>query len=517
MQFDDQSATIAFLSDPASYTDAEDVQVIETHISIIALAGDRAYKLKRAVKLPYADFSTLALRLKYCRAEVELNGRTAPEIYLGVRSVIRSKDGTLAFAADDADADVIDYVVEMSRFSQAKLFDRLAEQGQLSKPLMEETAERIADFHSSAEIRHEGSGSANLGAVLDINEAAFASANIFPARRIASLNAAFRAAWSAESDRLDRREMEDAVRLCHGDLHLRNLFLGPHGPRMFDCIDFNEKLAVSDVLYDLAFLLMDLWHRDLPDFANIVVNRYLDRMNDEGGFAALPLFMAVRAAIRAHVSATRISQANDQTVALLTEAEAYVDLAERLLRPQTSILIAIGGLSGSGKSTLAEALAPRLGQAPGARLLESDRIRRSFLALPRGVKMPPEAYLPDMSARVYQSLFDKAQIIVSSGACAVVNAVFDREGDRRAIEDVAKRNAVPFVGLWLDVDTQVLRERLEARPKLDSDATVEILDMQMRRDLGPLDWTHVRNDATPAELLARVLTMVPASIRLNGY
>lgn len=513
MLVEDQSATIAYLRDPATHGISSPVEVIETHISLIFLAGDKAYKLKRAVKLPYADFSTVDLRRRYCEAEVTLNRRTAPEIYCGVRRIARDVSGVISL---NGDGTVLDYVVEMHRFAQDKLFDHMAERGQLSKQLMEDTAERVAEFHKDAEIHHTGSGRDNLSAIVDINHAAFCAVTLFSKGETEALTGLFRQELDRHAARLDERERAGMIRHCHGDLHLHNIFLGPEGPRMFDCIDFNDHLATSDILYDLAFLLMDLWHRELPDFANVVVNRYLDRTGDDAGFGLMPFFLALRAAIRAHVGATQLRDLGDKTGHGAEEARAYRNLALALLEKKEPVLVAIGGLSGSGKSTLAEAIAPRIGLAPGARLLESDRLRRAMLGHARGEPMPPAAYRPEVSAKVYANLAEKAEQVLHAGGSVVANAVFAHPEERQAIEQATRSQGIRFIGLWLDADPTILRSRIKDRPVTDSDATVAVLEQQLARDTGEIGW--LRTDAArPTALIAReVLSLLSGELLSAG-
>lgn len=511
MLVEDQSAAIAFLRNPLSHAVAP-VEVIETHISLIFLSGDKAYKLKRAVKLPYADFSTIDLRRRFCEAEVALNRRTSPEIYCGVRTITQSMDGRISF---DGEGAVLDHVVEMHRFSQDRLFDHMAEHGQLTKELMEETAERIADFHTDAEVLHTGSGRDNLAAIIDINQAAFSGVTLFSKAETESLTSLFRQELDRHAARLDARESAGMIRHCHGDLHLHNIFLGPFGPRMFDCIDFNDHLATSDILYDLAFLLMDLWHRGLPEFASVVVNRYLDRTADDAGFGLMPFFLALRAAIRAHVGATQLRDLGDKTGHGAEEAKAYRDLALALLQKREPVLVAIGGLSGCGKSTLAEAIAPHIGLAPGARLLESDRLRRAMLGHNRGMPMPPDAYSTEVSAKVYASLAAKAEQVLQTGGSVVANAVFARAEERAAIKRAAESQGVRFMGVWLEADPAILRARIEARPVADSDATVMVLEQQLARDLGEIRWSRV-DAARPPTLIARDILSRLSALPLSG-
>lgn len=495
MDIHDQSAAIAFLSAPETYGETGTVKIIETHISLVFLIDGRAYKLKRAVKLPYVDFSTYELRLHYCRREVELNSRATPDLYLGIRRITREADGRMAF---DGKGEALDVVVEMNRFAQHDLFDRMATEGRLNVPLMRQTAAMIAAVHATAPVVHAGSGSANMAGVLDINEAGFATSHVFAKDAVRHLTDAFRRSWADHVALMDRRETEDKVRLCHGDLHLRNLFMSPAGPRMFDCIDFNDQIATVDVLYDLAFLLMDLWFRGFADFANVVVNRYLDISRDDDGFVLLPFFMAVRAAVRAHVTGTQIEEGAGAGGHLAESARGYFDFAALLLAPGSPRLVAVGGLSGSGKSTLADALAPRLAGPPGARILESDRIRKAMFGAAPEERLPLEAYRPEVSRKVYKELGDRAHLILSGGGAVLVDAVFDRPEDRDTIQSLAEELGVPFTGIWLEAAAPLLKARVQSRPQGLSDATVDVLQAQLAKDLGQMRWNRI-DTAGPIE------------------
>ena len=484
----DQSETIAFLRHAESYGLDGAVEVMETHISLVFLIADKAFKLKRAVKFPYADFSTPALRLACCLKEVELNSKTAPELYIGVRRITRGASGKLCF--DDTN-DIIDAVVEMQRFSQEHLFDKMAEAGQLTPALMDTTAREIAKFHQMIAPVHTNSGSSNIEAVLDINERGFATSHVFFEPEVREFSDAFQTALEIHRKQLDHREIAGKIRRCHGDLHLRNIYLTGNGPRLFDCIEFNDQLATVDVLYDLAFLLMDLWHRDLRDNANLVMNRYLDKARDDEGIAVLAFFMALRAAVRAHVTASQFELGADKAASLRKVAQSYFNLAIALLGPPSPVLIAIGGLSGSGKSTIAEALAAHVGRAPGARIFESDRIRKAMFGARATERLPAKAYRPEISDVVYKTLCDKAAAALTCRGSVIVDAVFDNPRSRVLIERVAKALGVPFVGIWLTADHSTLASRIEARRHSASDATLEVLDMQEARDAGAVCWQHI--------------------------
>jgi uncharacterized protein len=497
----DQQAAAAFLLDPAWYGATGPVEAIETHISRIFLVGQRAYKMKRTVKLPYVDFSTPTLRLAACEKEVELNSKTAPGLYLGVRRVTREADGKLAF---DGAGQMVDAVIEMVRFDQSKLLDRMAAAGELTQALMTAVARMIVGYHRAAPTIHNGSGSSNMAGVLDINEAAFATSHVFTKPEVKTFAKAFRTALARHSGLLDRREAAGKIRRCHGDLHLRNICLFDGEPRLFDCIEFNDQIASIDVLYDLAFLLMDLWHRGFPELANLVTNRYLDEADDEDGFILLPFFMAVRAAVRAHVTATQVEQSGADSDKLAAEAISYFDLAQALLQETPPLVVAIGGLSGSGKTTIAEALAAQIGAPPGARIVESDRIRKAMHGVPAETRLPNKAYRPEVSERVYNEMAWRAGLILSEGGSVVADAVFDRLADRARIEKAARDRGIPFSGFWLEADPLVLWQRVSERKGGPSDAKGDILSRQLQRNVSQATWRKTESDRKLVDIVAEL-------------
>jgi len=490
----DQDEIVAFLGDPRSYGAGIDrVDRHDTHISHVFLAGDRAYKLKRAVRFPYLDFSTPRRRRLACEAELSLNRRTAPELYLEVRGIGRTREGRIGWTTRKG---ALDWVVVMRRFGQDQLLDALARAGSVDERLLLDLVAHIAAFHAQAETRRDFGGSTTMAALIEANEASLRHAGIFPKAEIAALHARSRDALDAVSDLLDARRDAGKVRRCHGDLHLRNIAVIDGQPILFDCIEFSERIATIDVLYDLAFLLMDLLHRGLGPFANLVANRYLDLTDEDAGLPALPLFLSVRAAIRAHVAVSQ-GGADD-------EARAYLALARSLLAPAPPRLIAIGGLSGTGKSTIARAVAPALGAAPGARVLRSDVIRKRLCGAAPETPLPGEAYGPEMTARVYRTLCDKALGALRAGFCAVVDAVALRPEERGAFAAVAATAGVPFAGIWLQAPAATMAARIRARRGDASDATEEVLSQQLSRDPGDLAWQRVDVGGDRAASIAAV-------------
>jgi uncharacterized protein len=499
-----QADVLAFLCDPASYGGVKPTEIV-THLSRIFLAGDRALKLKRAVKLPFVDFSELDTRLRTCRREVTLNRRTAPMLYLGVREITRSEDGVIGF---DGEGQLVDAVVEMARFDQECLFDRLALEGRLSTSVIDVLAGQIASFHNDAKVVPDHGGLAPMLQVVEKNGASFEASGLFDPKAVSDLQAALSERLTSLGPLLDRRAETGFVRRCHGDMHLGNIALIDGQPVLFDCIEFSEQLASIDVVYDLAFLVMDLWFQGQAGFANRLANRYFDQVEDEEGYLLLPVFMAMRAAIRAHVTATAAKQAGEDRERQQSVAKAYFQFSNDLLAQQTSKLVAIGGLSGSGKTTIAEALAPKLGNPPGSRVFESDRLRKSLFGCGPEDRLPAEAYRPEFNERVYSILFRKSVDLASLGVPVVANAVFAREAERTSIAADAAQRHIPFSGIWLHTDAEALRRRVAARKGGPSDATVDVLDRQLKIDTGEIDWYKVdvsgSVDAIVEEILDRL-------------
>lgn len=483
-----QEAVFAFLADPASHGLTAAIERIDTQISALFLAGDLVFKLKRAVTLPFLDFATVEDRRRACEAELALNRRTAPTLYLGVIPLTREKDGTLAFAGA---GEAVDWVVKMRRFDQDGLFDHLIAEGRLDDALLKELADTVAAFHEKAEIRTDRGGAAGLGKVVESNALCFERipAGVVDPAKSRLLSEQSRALAARLAPLLDKRREQGLVRACHGDLHLGNICLIEGRPTLFDAIEFSEDFSVIDVLYDLGFLLMDLIARDRHDLANAVFNRYFDRRPDIEGLAALPLFLSLRAAIRAHVAAGAF--ALDRDGASRDKASRYLDLARGLLAPPPPRLLAVGGLSGSGKSRMARALAPDLGARPGAVVLRSDVIRKRLMGVSPETKLDLACYDKETSRRTYAALFELAGRALENGHAVVADAVFARDGERLAIEAVARKAGVPFQGLWLKTDARTMRQRVEERKNDASDATPAVVEAQLAFALGSLDWAEI--------------------------
>ena len=505
----DQDQTIAFLLEASSYGETGTVARIDTHCAVVFLIGERAYKLKRAVKFLYLDYSTMELRQMACESELRLNRRTAPDIYLEVRPVNRLPDGSLTF---ESGGEPLDWILVMRRFSQDDLFDTMALQHRLTPNILRDLTDHVVQFHTQAEVTRDFGGAEAIRAVIEGNLKNIAlSQTILSEDMAKQLTVISLAALDRVGSILDTRRSSGQVRRCHGDLHLGNICLYEGEPTLFDCIEFSDEIACTDVLYDLAFLVMDLWRRELKAEANLVFNRYLDMAGDSQGLAAFPLFLSVRAALRAHVSAAASTIQPSAGEVLRKEADArhYLLQAIDFLSASKPCLVAVGGLSGTGKSTLAKALAPELGVAPGARLLRSDVIRKRIRDATPESRLPETVYTKEERERIYRELGHRATAALGSGYAVMVDAVFANPEERHAIAEVALKAGVEFQGLWLTAPTHVLEARLEQRHNDASDATVAILRQQLGYQIGLVaDWSTIDASGDEGLTLARARSAV---------
>jgi aminoglycoside phosphotransferase family enzyme/predicted kinase len=501
MTQDQQNAVIDFLADPATHGGAP-VKRIDTHAATVFLDPGRALKIKRVVRFPFLDYTTLAKRKAACEAEIEVNRPFAPAIYKGVVAITRTAGGSLAIGGD---GEPVEWAVEMARFDERQTIDHLAEAGRIDDKLADDLGRAVARAHAAGHEARDAGFFPTLSEIAAQNEAElFATPELFAQPQVSALAEATRAALVRARPLLEKRERLGQVRRCHGDLHLGNIVLIDGAPVLFDAIEFDPKLSTIDVFYDLAFLLMDLIDRGLTSAANIVLNRYLTERQIENkddrdldALMLLPLFMSLRAAIRAKVTAARPKR--DRVIE--ASARDYFALALKLLLPPPPQLIAVGGLSGTGKSLLARALAPSIAPSPGAVILRSDVTRKALFGKAETERLPAEAYTKEVTARVYAALADKARRVLAAGHSAIADAVFAEADERRTIAQAAADR--PFHGLFLTADLEARLARVGARKGDASDADAAIARAQERYVLGALDWREVDASGTPAQTLQR--------------
>ena len=453
---------------------------VETHISLVYRGGDTVWKLKKAVRLAFLDFTRVEDRRRFAERELALNGPAAPGLYHDVVPVARGSDGALALGAS-TDQPVVDWVLRMARVPDGAFLNEIAAAGRLDAVLLDATADAVAAYHAALPPvfgvvpSMRGIASGNVRAALEAG---------LPAETVRIWEAAILAALERIEPWLEARAHGGFVRRAHGDLHLGNLCLWQGRPVPFDALEFDEALATIDVAYDLAFLLMDLDQRVGRPAANRVLNRYVARTGDAALVRGLSAFISMRAMVRAHVDA-RSGRAE--------AAAGYLAAAVAALHPPPPVVVGIGGLPGSGKSTLARALAPGLGGVPGALVLRSDEIRKRLHGVVPEQRLPQSAYAPAASHAVFTTLA-AAVTEAARGHAVIADATFMDAAHRRMLLQAAAAAGVPFHGFWLQAPLTELERRIARRSGDASDATVDVLYAAVPHDPGAGDWMAL--DAT---------------------
>lgn len=478
-------------------SDAEaEVDVIETHVSFILLAGDRAFKIKKPLVLPFLDFSTLESRRIACEDELRLNRRTAPELYLRVVAITGTPDLPRLAAATDyaktvAGGEAIEFAVEMRRFDPDALFSKRLAEGRIEAEQVDALAERIADFHASLD-----GGADEARAVEHAAPDPTAPTDPFeePAARIARRNLAELRTLAPPSmgeriERLGRWLEEEIVRVapglaarrragfvreCHGDLHLANVALVDGRPVLFDCLEFDRALRQIDVLDEVAFAFMDFRAHERPDLAARFLNAYLERTGDYEGVVGMRLFAVHRALVRLKVALIRSGQsqsASQRDAMAENELARLLAVAERLVDQRLARLVVTSGLAGSGKTTVSSRLVEDL----GAIRLRSDVERKRMVGLEAAARtgsgVGEGLYDPEASRRTYRRLETLAETLLESGWPVVVDAAFLRAGERAPFRALAARLGLPFRIVVCTAPVEVLRARIDARSAQGRDAS----------------------------------------------
>lgn len=470
---------------------------IETHISLVFVGADTVWKLKKAVRLPFLDFSRIEDRRRFAERELALNGHAAPGLYRDVVPIVRQPDGSLSFGDAAAGRKAVDWVLGMARVAAEDFLDAMAESGRLTPVLQDALADAVAAYHQALPPL--------WGVIPPMTQIALGNV---PSALDAGLQPETVHNWSASITaalhQLDnwcaQRSCGGYVRRIHGDLHLGNLCLWQGQPTPFDALEFDETLATADLAYDLAFLLMDLDRRLTRAAANRVLNRYVARTGDASLVRALPAYMSMRAMVRAHVNRRGTNT-----------WQPYLEAAVNYLRPLPAVLVAIGGLPGSGKSTLARALAPALGRAPGALVLRSDETRKRQHGVAPEYRLSQPAYSEAASRAVFAALAADAAIAAAAGQCVIADATFISREHRNVVEDAARSAGVAFVGLWLTAAYDELERRIVGRTGDASDATITVLRAAARDDPGGGTW-HVIQSQGPDHDLALAQSVLHAHI-----
>ncbi|MFQ6004866.1 MAG: AAA family ATPase [Woeseia sp.] len=476
------STLIESLRSPESYSHTVDsIELIETHVSWVLLTGTFAYKIKKPVRLGFLDFRDLEDRRFYCEEEVRLNRRWAPEIYLDVVPISMHARGPLV----GGEGPPVEYAVRMRQFDQSRRLDIQLDENELSLHDMDELANIIALRHRSADMIGPAGRKETLSV---IKGAMWDNLDALEGQLPATKQQALRR-WTAE--RLDtlepvmRKRFDDGcVRECHGDLHLTNLVRLPSGITAFDCLEFSADLRNTDVMADIAFLVMDLVSRERSDLAYRFLNRYLEVCGDYGGMQVFALYLGYRCLVRAKVALIRSRERtsdSDATVDLSRVLE-YCDMALRETRHRTPLLVVMHGLSGSGKTWLSTRL---LSALPAVRI-RSDIERKRMFGLSEsadsGSAVARGIYTEAANSDLYNELHRLAATTLRTGHDVILDASYLKFSQREHACRIAADCGAGFVFLHTTAPVSVLRDRILIRAsggRQPSEADIEVLEYQL--------------------------------------
>jgi len=477
----------AALSEPGCYPHpAGAIELIETHISWVFLAGDYAYKIKKPVDLGFLDFTSLAARRFYCEEELRLNRRTAPELYLEVVPIV-AEAGSLRVAASGA---AVEYALKMRRFPQEALADRIAARGGLGPAQVDALAAAIAAFHAAIPAAEQASA---FGAPEHVTAPALENfeqlrglAKDAPGgERLERLRAWTQAEGARLGEVFAARKRGGAVRECHGDLHLGNIAFVDGRPLPFDCIEFNPELRWIDIVNEVAFLVMDLLEHGLRAEAWRFLNAYLETTGDYAGVRVLRYYLVYRAMVRAKIACIRAHQPGADEGARAASARAYRDylaLADLLAAPRSPALVLMHGLSGSGKTTVAQALIERVGAVRARSDLERKRLHGLAARARSGSGLHAGIYGPEATRRTYDALKRIASDAIESGWPVVVDAAFLRRAEREEFGALAIQLKAPLLIVSCRAPEAELRRRIAQREVSAADASeagVRVLEDQI--------------------------------------
>jgi len=449
--------------------------VLQTHVSCILLAGDYAYKIKKPVNLGFLDFSTLEARRHYCEEELRLNRRTAPGLYLDVVPVC----GSASMPVLAGDEPAIEYALRMKRFPQDALLDHMAQRGELAPQHIAALAAGLAAFHARTDCADPngpyGSRERILAQALQNFEqmqaltAVTAELDLLTRLRDWTMNA-----HASLAEAFDARKRTGRVRECHGDLHLGNIALLDGVPTPFDCIEFSADLRWTDVMSDVAFLMMDLFDHHLPRLAFRFLNAYLEITGDYAGLRVLRYYLVYRALVRAKVSGLRAQQAGLAARAqndIGHESRRHLHLAERLARPGHAALLLMHGVSGSGKTTIARSLAEALGAVHLRSDVERKRLHGLAPLTHPDSGLDEGLYAPGASARTYARLAALAREALAAGYPVIVDAAFLKRSQRDNFAGIARGADAGFAIASCTAPAATLRARVALRERAGSDAS----------------------------------------------
>lgn len=474
----------------------ESVDVIETHISTIFIAGNLVYKVKKELSLPFLDYASLERRRHFCYEEVRLNRRLALDLHRGVRSIVPRGDG---FAlADPDDPAAIEFTVEMRRLPADRALDRLVVSGAATPEMVRRVAQRIALFHEESSPPPTGYGGPDdAKARIDENLSAVLPwvGTILDRHTYAAVERFFNAFVLTNRDLLQDRIARGRVREGHGDLRSEHVLLENSGVTVYDCVEFDERLRFADVASDLAFLYMDLERLGAGALASELGHAYVEYSGDEDVVNLLPFFACYRAWVRVKLACLQLARLdNDERrrSKLILEIRSLSALSLRLVwRARLPVVLVFCGVGASGKSALAEEIAGR----SGLHRLSSDVIRKGSAGVPLNKRALRSVYDESSTIQTYDDLLVEALELADAARGVVIDATFGKRNRRRPLADSVRGSGSRVLFCECRAPESVLRERAvlrEREPERGSDATWDVIKLQIE-SFEPLDEVPARD------------------------
>ncbi|MEA5534739.1 AAA family ATPase [Crocosphaera sp. XPORK-15E] len=479
----DISTLIIQLQNPEIYAHSvkTPIEVMQTHSSVVFLTGDYAYKIKKPVNFGFLDYSTLDKRQHFLNQELTMNKEIAPDLYLEVLS-ITEENHQLSLSGK---GEIIDYVLKMNQFPQDCLLINLFEAGKLEESHLQELGKTVSQFHQNTKtndyIRSFGDIEVIKKSIDENYQRTEKYIGIAQTKQQYQETKQFTDNYFLSNKELfEQRKKQNKIRECHGDLHLKNICLWHNKIQLFDRIEFNEEFRLVDVMFDVAFTIMDLDARNRQDFSNIFLNTYLEYTGDWEGLPVLPVYLSRQAYVRAKVNSMllddpNISQAEKQEAT--KTAANYYHLAWQYTQQHQGQIIMMSGLSGSGKTTVAKYLAKQI----NAILIRSDAVRKHLAEIPLNQTGSDDIYSQEMNQKTYDRLIELGQIVAKHGFSVILDAKFDRHIWREPVINWAKNHQIPLTILYCNAPQEKLSDRLSQRTGDISDATPNLLEEQAKK------------------------------------
>ncbi len=457
---------------------SQPIEVIHTHCSMVFLTGEFAYKVKKAVDFGFLNYSTCQLRKHFLEMELTMNKPIAPDIYLEVLPIVyREGDYYLG-----GEGEVVEYALKMNQFPQESLLINFFTAGKLTSQHMEELGRLVAEFHRNARtdeyITSFGHPDKIAESIQENYQQTVKYIGIAQTEKQYKETVAFTEDFLANKREIfHQRQLNQKIRECHGDLHLKNMCYWKGKIQLFDRIEFNEPFRFVDVMYDVAFTMMDLHFRDAFALANVFANTYLTETDDWEGLLVLPLYLCRQAYVRAKVTSFLLddeSLPQQEREKARQTAQQYYHLAWKYTQPTRGRLIMVTGLSGSGKTTVARQIAQKINGFQ----IRSDAVRKHIAGIGLHVKGDGSVYSPEMTQRTYNRLIELAKILTKAGYNIILDAKFDQLQYRQPLLEFALQENIPLTIIHCTAPLSVLAERLSRRQKDISDATPDLLPQQ---------------------------------------